>query len=278
MAQENLTQVDEQMQKLETMIYRQDYTYRGSEAVTQEMNRLNQEIKELKESQDSAVSKQKAQAAGTFSTIVDGYEHVLTPEVLDGLIPSKLEDLKKQQQEEEADRYLGKIITGKRWYFAATMDQADTERMYKGLTVTVRFDDVAGDQPMTVYSIGEAEDGKVVVVFSSNRHLNETSLLRSQNVSVIYASYTGFRIPKEALRMDGDQYYVYRINGVQVRQAKVDILAETEDYFVVWQGESVDEDGNAVDQSELEKAKQIRDGDTIVIRGTGLYDGKVIQQ
>ena len=277
-AQENLTQVDEQMQKLETMIYRQDYTYRGSEAVTQEMNRLNQEIKELKESQDSAVSRQKAQAAGTFSTIVDGYEHVLTPEVLDGLTPSKLEDLKKQQQEVEADRYLGKIITGKRWYFAATMDQADTERMYKGLTVTVRFDDVAGDQPMTVYSIGEAEDGKVVVVFSSNRHLNETSLLRSQNVSVIYASYTGFRIPKEALRMDGDQYYVYRINGVQVRQAKVDILAETEDYFVVWQGESVDEDGNAVDQSELEKAKQIRDGDTIVIRGTGLYDGKVIQQ
>ena len=266
------------MQKLETMIYRQDYTYRGSEAVTQEMNRLNQEIKELKESQDSAVSKQKAQAAGTFSTIVDGYEHVLTPEVLDGLPPSKLEDLKKQQQEVEADRYLGKIITGKRWYFAATMDQADTERMYKGLTVTVRFDDVAGDQPMTVYSIGEAEDGKVVVVFSSNRHLNETSLLRSQNVSVIYASYTGFRIPKEALRMDGDQYYVYRINGVQIRQAKVDILAETEDYFVVWQGESVDEDGNAVDQSELEKAKQIRDGDTIVIRGTGLYDGKVIQQ
>lgn len=277
-AQENLTQVDEQMQKLETMIYRQDYTYRGSEAVTKEMNRLNQEIKELKESQDSAVSRQKAQAAGTFSTIVDGYEHVLPPEVLDGLTPSKLEELKEQQQEVEEDRYLGKIVTGKRWYFAAAMDQADTERMRKGLTVTVRFDDVAGDQPMTVYSIGDAEDGKVVVVFSSNRHLNETSLLRSQNVSVIYASYTGFRIPKEALRMDGDQYYVYRINGVQIRQAKVDILAETEDYFVVWQGESVDEDGNAVDQSELEKAKQIRDGDTIVIRGTGLYDGKVIQQ
>lgn len=277
-AQENLTQVDEQMRKLETMIYRQDYTYSGSEAVTQEMNRLTQEIKELKKSHDSAVSKQKAQAAGTFSTIVDGYESVLTPEVLDGLTPSKLEDLKKRQQEVEAGRYLGKIITGKVWYFAAVMDQADTERMYKGLEVTVRFDDVAGDQTMAVNSISEAEEGKVVVVFASNRHLNETSLLRSQNVSVIYASYTGFRVPKEALRMEGDQYYVYRINGVQVRKAQVEILAETEDYFVVWQGDSVDEDGNAVDQSELEKAKQIRDGDTIVIRGTGLYDGKVIQQ
>lgn len=277
-AQENLTQVDEQMQKLETMIYRQDYTYSGSEAVTKEMNRLNQEIKELKKSNGSAVSQQKAQAAGTFSTIVDGYEGVLTPEVLDGLTPSKLEALKKQQKEVEADHYLGKMITGRTWYFAAVMNQTDTERMYKGLEVTVRFDDVAGDQAMTVDAISEAEEDKVVVVFSSNQHLNETSLLRSQNVSVIYNSYNGFRVPKEALRMEGDQYYVYRINGVQVRRAQVDILAETEDYFVVWQGDSVDKDGNAVDQSELEKAKQIRDGDTIVIRGTGLYDGKVIQK
>ena len=178
----------------------------------------------------------------------------------------------------EADHYLGKMITGRTWYFAAVMNQTDTERMYKGLEVTVRFDDVAGDQAMTVDAISEAEEDKVVVVFSSNQHLNETSLLRSQNVSVIYNSYNGFRVPKEALRMEGDQYYVYRINGVQVRRAQVDILAETEDYFVVWQGDSVDKDGNAVDQSELEKAKQIRDGDTIVIRGTGLYDGKVIQK
>ena len=277
-AQENLTQVDELMRKLETMIYRQDYTYSGSEAVTQEINSLNQEIKELRESNESAISRLKAQTAGTFSTVVDGFEGVLTPEVLDSLTPSKLEALKKEQREVEQGRYLGKIITGKQWYFAAVMDQEDTERMYKGLKVTVRFDDVAGDQAMTVESISAAEDGEVVVVFSSNQHLNETSLLRSQNVSVIYASYTGFRVPKEALRMDGDQYYVYRINGVQVRKAQVEILAETEDYFVVWQGESVDEDGNAVDQSELEQAKQIRDGDTIVIRGTGLYDGKVIQQ
>lgn len=84
--------------------------------------------------------------------------------------------------------------------------------------------------------------------------------------------------PRRPCGWRATQYYVYRINGVQVRRAQVDILAETEDYFVVWQGDSVDKDGNAVDQSELEKAKQIRDGDTIVIRGTGLYDGKVIQK
>ena len=52
------------MQDLETMIYRQDYTYRGSEAVTQEMNGLSKEIKQLRKAQSSAVSQLKAKAAG----------------------------------------------------------------------------------------------------------------------------------------------------------------------------------------------------------------------
>lgn len=78
--------------------------------------------------------------------------------------------------------------------------------------------------------------------------------------------------------MDGDTYYVYRLSGMQIHQAVVQILAETDDYFVVGQSESKDEKGNAVEQSELEKAKQLREGDTIVIRGTDLYDGKVIEQ
>ena len=97
MFQEDLSEVDELMQDLETMIYRQDYTYRGSEAVTQEMNGLSKEIKQLRKAQSSAVSQLKAKAAGTFSTMVDGYESVLTPEVLTGLTPSKLEALRKQQ-------------------------------------------------------------------------------------------------------------------------------------------------------------------------------------
>ncbi len=275
--QEDLTKLSNEMQSLENMIYRQDYTYSGNEAVTKELNGLNKQVKELEKADSAAISKVKAGTAGTFSTIVDGYESVLTPEVLDNLTPSKLESLKKDKQEVTVGSCLGKIITEKRWYFAAIMAESDVQRMYEGLSVSVRFDDVAGAQPMTVHSIGDPEDGKVTVVFSSNRHLSETSLLRVQSVSVIYDSYTGFRIPKEALRMEGDQYYVYRVSGVQVRQAKVEILAETEDYFVVWQGESKDKDGNAVEQSELGKAQQIRDGDTIVIRGTDLYDGKVIQ-
>ena len=88
---------------------------------------------------------------------------------------------------------------------------------------------------MTVDSISEAQDGKVTVVFSSTRRLGETSLLRSQNVSVIYDSYNGFRIPKEALRMEGPVLYLPGQRRPDPPGPGGD-RGETRDYFVVWQG------------------------------------------
>lgn len=276
-AQEQLSKLGGEVQSLENMIYQQNYTYQGNESVTKELNQLNEQAKKLQKSDAAAVSQVKARWAGTFSTMVDGYENVLTPKVLSGLTPSKLEALKKGRQEVKQGTYLGKVVTGKIWYFAITLDEKDIQRMYKGLAVTVRFDDAAGDQPMTVFNIGQAENGKVVVVFASGNHLDETSLLRTQSVSVIYNSYNGFRIPKKALRTEGGKYYVYRVSGAQLERTQVKILTETDDYFVVWQGEAKTKNGAQTAQSELEKAKQIRDGDTIVIRGTNLYDGKVVR-
>ena len=268
---EDLSDLSDQIQSVENMIYRQDYTYKGSEAVTKE-------IKQLEKEADSTVSTIKAKQAGTFSAMVDGYETVLEPAKLSGLTPAKLDELVKARQEVKEGKYLGKIITGGKWYYAVSMDVANVERMHEGMTVTVRFDNVAGEQTMKVETIGDAKGNQkqVTVVFSSTRHLAETSLLRQQSAAVIYESYRGFRVPKEALRMEEDKYYLYRVSGAQLRKVEVEILCQLDDYYVVWQGKSVDKDGKSVQQSALEKAKQIRDGDTIVVRGMNLYDGKVV--
>lgn len=204
-------------QSVENMIYRQDYTYKGSEAVTKEINQLSKEIKQLEKEADSTVSTIKAKQAGTFSAMVDGYETVLEPAKLSGLTPAKLDELVKARQEVKEGKYLGKIITGGKWYYAVSMDVANVERMHEGMTVTVRFDNVAGEQTMKVETIGDAkgDQKQVTVVFSSTRHLAETSLLRQQSAAVIYESYRGFRVPKEALRMEGDKYYLYRVSGAQ---------------------------------------------------------------
>lgn len=55
--------------------------------------------------------------------------------------------------------------------------------MHEDMTVTVRFDNVAGEQTMKVETIGDTkgDQKQVTVVFSSTRHLTETSLLRQQS-------------------------------------------------------------------------------------------------
>ena len=277
-AREDLSRLDEDLRGLEAMIYRQDYTYSGSESVTREINSLNKELDQMRKDSEKAVSKLQARWSGTFSTVVDGYEGVLTPNSISSPTPARLENLRKQRKKVNHEDYLGKIITGKRWYFAATLSEENVKRMKRNQEVTVRFDDVAGNQVMTVYSIGGTEKGKTAVVFTSNRHLNETSLLRSQAVTVVYSSYSGFRIPKEALRTERKKYYIYRVNGAQLHKIPVTILAETKDYFVVDQVIPRDKKGNVKDQSPMDQAKQIRDGDSVVIRGSNLYDGKVIGQ
>jgi hypothetical protein len=138
-AREDLTRMDEKMQELENMIYRQDYTYSGSEAVTREMNSVNQQLKRMRENSSKAISELEAKAAGTFSTIVDGYEGILTPDSVSGLTPSRLENLRAQRKSIDQKDYLGKIITSKRWYFAAVMSENSVKRMKQALQTSMEL-------------------------------------------------------------------------------------------------------------------------------------------
>ena len=60
---EDLSDLSDQIQSVKNMIYRQDYTYKGSEAVTKEINQLSKEIKKLEKEAGSTVSTIKAEQA-----------------------------------------------------------------------------------------------------------------------------------------------------------------------------------------------------------------------
>ena len=261
---EDLSDLSDQIQSVENMIYRQDYTYKGSEAVTKEINQLSKEIKQLEKEADSTVSTIKAKQAGTFSAMVDGYETVLEPAKLSGLTPAKLDELVKARQEVKEGKYLGKIITGGKWYYAVSMDVANVERMHEGMTVTVRFDNVAGEQTMKVETIGDAkgDQKQVTVVFSSTRHLAETSLLRQQSAEIVFTSYSGLRVPKSAVRVENGQTGVYILEGTLAKWKPITILHDTGESYVA-----------ALDTSSTDN---LWPGDELIINAKNLYDGKVV--
>ena len=131
---------------------------------------------------------------------------------------------------------------------------------------------------MTVERIGDPADGQVVVVFSADKFLSDTTLLRRQTVELIFDSTTGVRVPKEALRVEqqtvtdeetGEESQVsvtgvYALVGEQAEFKPVTILAQGDNFAVVEATDATDRKG-------------LRAGDIVIVAAENLYDGKVIQ-
>ena len=274
------SQLEDQVLAVKSGVLKRGYTY--GDGVT--ASDLTQRLQELRD-QRSALSGQTASAttritaaqSGVFSSLVDGYEGVLTPQSVFQLLPSALDGL-LDGEGVPAGGGLGKLITGYRWYFAAALPQEVAQRMVKGDSALVRFSgDFTQDVDMTVEQIGQVENGRQTVVFSSDRYLTRTTLLRSQSVEIIFDSYTGLRIPKEALRMEKYTYEdeetgqetessrlgVYVLVSGRAEFKPVEVITEGEDYYVVQAADST--------------SSALRAGDQIITRATGLYDGQLLE-
>ncbi|RHR10788.1 hypothetical protein DWX58_05260 [Pseudoflavonifractor sp. AF19-9AC] len=279
-ALDDYSQLEDQVLEVKSQVLKRGYTY--GEGLTSED--LSARLQDLK-NQRSALSSQSAAAttkitasqSGIFSSLVDGYETVVTPQNVFQLTPSSLEGLLDGDGVTSGNG-LGKLICGYRWYFAATLPVDVTERMREGGTAQVRFSgDFTQDVDMTVEQIGQEENGEQVVVFSSDKYLARTTLLRSQSVEIIFDSWSGLRIPKEALRMEtytykdeetgeekeGSRLGVYVLLGGKAEFKTVKVITEGSDYYVV--------------EATSTTSGALRAGDEVITRATGLYDGQLLE-
>lgn len=278
-AAQDFTEMDELVRDVKSHVIQRGVTYSEGVTVADLKNRLSQLRSDYK-SQSSAFSgtysRVKAKASGTFSALVDGLEDVLTPKSAMELTPSALDSILKAGAG-HLDA-VGKLITSNRWYFAANLPEEVAETLKVGGSALLRFSgDFRQDVPMRVERLSGAEDGQVCAVFSTDRYLGQTTLLRFQSAELIFNSYAGLRIPKQALHMEKytttdkqtGQTTEHQMLGVYVLMAgraefkQVKVVTESQDFYVV----------NAVDATA---ADTLRAGDEVIVRAVGLYDGKLM--
>lgn len=273
-------QLEDQVRTLKSAVLKRGYVYGnglGSEELTQKLNDLKSQYAALKQQTSSSTSSVRAPQSGVFSTLVDGYETAVTPQTVFQLTPSSLSALLAGQGKESGGG-MGKLITSTRWYFAAALPVSVAERLKEGSTATLRFSgDFDQDIDMRVDQIGEAEGDKSVVVFSTDRYLSQTTLLRQQTAELIFNSWSGLRIPKQALRMEKSTYTdketgqevqnnrlgVYALLGGRAEFKTVEVVTEGDDYYVV--------------RSTTDESDALRAGDEVIVRATELYDGQLLE-
>lgn len=277
--QEDLANLSQRTEALKTLLFRRDYAYNGSADLNEEGAKLQKRIKKLTKKNQSHTETVKAPASGTFSGMVDGYESVLTPDAIVDLTPENFKSLLEKRAPVTEGKSLGKLVTDPRWYFVTLLTNTEAARLKLGDKLTVRFKSMTRTVPMTVVSLSQSEEeGEVCAVLTTNKYLALTTLLREQTADLIFGSVSGFRVDKSAVhvRNESGEVGVYRIYGAQAKWVPIDILWEEEDYYIIRQKPTLDEDGKEVEITQLDAARQLREGVEIVVKGRDLYDGKVL--
>ena len=273
LAADRLAEAGEQGRELRSLVLKRDYTDTDTEDLASQIEALEAQVKTLKSQAASSTRRITAPLSGLYSAVVDGYETVLTPEMLKDLTPSALKGIKP---DEGVRSRVGKLILGDSWYYTAVMDAQEAEELEESGSLSLRFSKSADrDLAVTVDTIGPEENGKAAVTFRGTTYLQELTMLRQQSAEIIRRSVSGIRVPTEALRAEkvavdkeGNRTVtegtgVYCVVGMEARFKPVKVLYSGDGFVLVRA------------DTETEKIR-LRDGDEIIITANDLYDGKVV--
>lgn len=221
-----------------------------------------EQLETLQAASETDTKTVSAIGSGFFSGTVDGFETVLTMEALETLTAEELDRLEPEEPPEDA---VGKVITSSVWYYVTTVPEDLLTGVRPGNRLPVSFASVFyEDVEMTVERIGEPEDGRRVLVLSCDLYMQDMTLLRAQSADVVFSSYSGLRVPKEAIRVTEDQRTgVYVLEGSSAAWKYVELLHDNGETYVV-----------RLDKSSTDN---LWPGDEIIVGGQDLYDGKVMR-
>lgn len=261
--------MEKNISELKALIIKRDYSSSGAtaEELTDAITAVRGEIRSLESQQAKGAKKITVSKAGLFSAAVDGYESVLTPEALETMTPSQLAGAKADSS---VSSNVGKMVYGDTWYYVMNMDESTAASYKVGNSVTLRFVKALDrDLTMTVSRVSDSEHGQKLVVLRCNAYLPEVTLLRYQSATVVHESFTGLRVPTEALRVNEGVTGVYCLVGMQAVFKPAEIVYQGSGYYLVSPAKKADDTENT-------GSSRLREGDQVIITAEDLYNKKVV--
>ena len=260
LALRDMNSVSDLSPELKGLILRRTGSDSDSGSLQARISTLQAELETLEAQSAGDTSAILAGKAGTFSAAVDGYESVLTPERLMEMTVAEFESVQPDETDANA---IGRLVTSATWYYACVVPASELSGVEEGNRATLTF---ARDyyQPVTmrVARLGGNEAGSRLLVLSSDRALQNVTLLRQQSAEIVFTSYSGLRVPKSAVRVENGQTGVYILEGTLAKWKPITILHDTGESYVA-----------ALDTSST---NNLWPGDELIINAKNLYDGKVV--
>ena len=202
-----------------------------------------------------------AQMSGVLTLYTDGFEELLrlsdmenyTVEYLDTL-PTETTTQKISSSVDVGDPVC-RVVNNHMFYVMMAVPTDKIEGCEVGGSVTLRFNNMAGEtREGTIRSVSGDTDGRTLMVVVCPDYLENAFSYRIADVDLIFASYSGYKIPVQAIRTeeDGRQKVIGIKNNVE-RDCYFDLVYTYTD------------GGYAIVRSSEDSRYKIEDMDRIVV-------------
>ena len=234
-----------------------------------EIDNLQREREYLTAGLDSVNETVCAPVTGFFYSSLDGYESLMSADAIKGLTLDRFDSMIQTEPRSYSSNAIGKIVTDFRWYLVVEATREDLRYYSEGYNYQIIFP-YNNDTVLTMKlsDIVSPEGNKrILLVFTAHQIPDDFSFLRMQTVKVVRNSYTGYKVPRSAVRLMDGKMGVYIIIGKTVDFRYIDVILECDGYYIVAPRDP---------QNDPDFAKKLGLYDVIITGGRNLYVGKII--
>lgn len=226
-------------------------------SLEEKYNRINDEI--LKDESEIILAPKN----GYFISSVDGFETLIDRDTLFDRKVSDLEAVINREIVQEEEK-IGKISDSYKWYYIFSVSKEDSENMKGCKNVIVNFEGISNPYTLSMDSIIEDDSSNnCIVVLECKTFTSEVASLRQIDADITLHTYSGLKIPNEAIRFDAEQNSgVFIKDRDEVKFRKIDIIYATQNYSIV--------------DIQKNKNKYLQKFDEVFVGGNELFEGKIL--
>lgn len=255
------------------------------------ISELEVEKSQLSATAGGVLSSITAPVAGYFISSVDGLENVMSIDSVEDVTPGQAKELLSQEPRQNTGSYAGKVCGDFNWYLVFVLDENQLIKLENTdqVTLDIPFASADGIPGEIVARNTDHSTGETAVVVECSYMDSDIALVRNEMVQINVHSYSGILVSERALRFVDWESTVTDENGnvstTVTENVKGVYVKEGNRLEFVQVFTDATVNGMAVCRTELTQEEldsmvtghTIQLYDEVVVGGTNLYDGKIIE-
>lgn len=209
-----------------------------------ELSALENQKAELEARIGGEKSERYAENSGVFTMYYDGFEEILSADKAEEYTVGYLESLNTGEVQDnnsdtvETGDFICSVVNNHIWSVILVADTESISGCKAGDSLTLRFNNIAGEEKKgTIRYISSGEQnsgGKSFIIVECPDYFEGAFSYRAVDVDIIFESFSGYKVPSQAIRTEGNEYKVIGLIDNKQYECGVDILySDTKEGYVI---------------------------------------------